>query len=299
MAFSRRLSGKVLLGILYVAVFLVASQRLAEWSRHNSSLRVPSLRHPFPSNQANSSSPGSVAGRVSSDGSCASFPDTSNILAVVKTGASESYARIPTQIFTVLGCLQDFLIFSDMEQSLAGYHVRDSLDTVLDEAKDGNPEFDIYRRQKSCVVDQQSCSKFVSSGKGRSNEGWELDKYKNIHIVEKVYQLRPDYDWYLFIDADTYVLWHNLVEWLKMLEDPTNKKHYIGSEALYRDFPFAHGGSGYLLSQATIQDFAGNHSGIASQYDTKAKGVCCGDYLLSLALNETIGVGVSDAVSFI
>ncbi|KAI1471022.1 glycosyltransferase family 31 protein [Daldinia caldariorum] len=229
---------------------------------------------------------------ISYGSSCNHFPNTSDILVVVKTGATESYSKIPTQLITVLRCLPDFLIFSDMEQDIAGHHVRDSLDSVIDEAKERNSDFDLYRRQKACVIDQHSCN-----FKGKQNlkfEGWRLDKYKNVHIAEKTYHLRPNYDWYLFIDADTYVLWNNLAQWLRILGDPS-KQHYVGSVALLNDFAFAHGGSGYVLSQATMRDLAVNHPGIANQYDMKATKSCCGDYVLGVALNETLGIGVKQA----
>ncbi|KAI0133351.1 glycosyltransferase family 31 protein [Hypoxylon sp. NC0597] len=302
MAILRYSQGKFVLVVVCFLSLLITSKRLTEWSLRSSSLGVPSIRRPYSTSHGNSSSfdgdaaesidlalpPARIHGL-----SCDSFPDASNILVVVKTGASESYAKIPTQLVTVLNCVPDFLIFSDMEQDIAGYHVYDSLDTVLPQVKLQNPDFDLYNRQKKCVVDQQSCSVDISDSE--KPEGWMLDRYKNVHILEKTYKLRPNHDWYLFIDADTYVLWNNLVEWLSRLEDPSTKKHYIGSVSLIDDFSFAHGGSGYILSQATMQGFAANNSGIANHYDQTARELCCGDYVLALALNDTIGIGVEQA----
>lgn len=289
-----------------VFVFLMTSQRLSEWSFRSSSLGIPSIRRPYSSAHANDTSEFASVSKSNDrtppvarpdDPSCASFPDTSNILVIVKTGATESYARIPTQLVTVLRCLPDFLIFSDLEQHIAGYHIYDSLDTVTHDVKEENPDFDLYRRQQACPVDQQSCNADADDDGRQKRQGWKLDRYKNIHIAEKTYRLRPSYDWYIFIDADTYVLWRNLVQWLLKLGDPWNKKYYIGSATLIDDFPFAHGGSGYILSQATMWDLAGSHAGIANSYDMTAKDSCCGDYVLGLALNETISVGLSFAVS--
>ena len=59
------------------------------------------------------------------DPACDNFPDTSGVLLVMKTGASEAYDRIPTQLMTTLRCLPDFLLFSDMDQKIAGYHIRE------------------------------------------------------------------------------------------------------------------------------------------------------------------------------
>lgn len=222
---------------------------------------------------------------------CENFPDTSNILLVMKTGASESFARVPTQLFTVLRCLDDFLIFSDMDQEIAGYKIHDSLSTVLEEAKNGNSDFDLYRRQKACIVDQEGCNKLGNPAK----EGWNLDKYKNIHMAEKTYAMRPDYDWYVFVDADSYVLWPNLVQWLKTLNH--KKKLYLGSVALLSGFSFGHGGSGYIVSQAAMADFAGGHPGIGNAWDMKAKNECCGDYVFAKAMKEVTGTPVQQVVS--
>jgi len=45
---------------------------------------------------------------------CADFPNTDGILLVMKTGATEAFDRIPTQLLTTLSCLPDFLLFSDL-----------------------------------------------------------------------------------------------------------------------------------------------------------------------------------------
>jgi hypothetical protein len=211
----------------------------------------------------------------------------------MKTGASEAFARIPTQLMTTLRCLpeSDFLLFSDMAQNIAGHPVHDSLATVLPEAQLGNPDFDLYRRQKWCAVDQDSCNKLVDKP---ADEGWALDKYKNIHIAEKAYAMRPGYDWYLFVDADSYVLWGNMVQWLKTL-DP-GKKLYLGSVTLINDFRFAHGGSGYVLSRAAMEGFAGKHPGVGNEYDVRAKDECCGDYLFAVALKNKTGIAVQQMV---
>ncbi|KAL7623669.1 hypothetical protein AAE478_005221 [Parahypoxylon ruwenzoriense] len=298
MVILRHYSGKIVLVAACLVVVLLTSERLSEWSLQSSTLGSSSLRRPYNFVRANSSS--SVGSpQINNDLAlppprqnnplCASFPDTSNILVIVKTGATESYSKIPTQLLTTLRCVPDLLIFSDLEQSLAGFHVHDSLVTVSTAAKDDNPDFDLYRRQQACPVDQQSCN----AGRSKSLEGWRLDKYKNVHIAEKAYQLHPNYDWYLFIDADTYVLWNNLVMWLRGL-DPSGKR-YIGSVTLINNFRFAHGGSGYLLSQPTMHGLVGNHSGIANYYDTRAKTSCCGDHVLGLALKESADIDVEQA----
>lgn len=235
--------------------------------------------------------PVEVPGPPANDLSCAWIPDTSNILLIMKTGASESFHKVPTQLLSTLRCVSDFVVFSDMKQTIAGVGIHDSLETVLVEAMEGNQDFDLYRRQNDCAVDQENCNKKADGSS--TSAGWILDKYKNIHIAERVYDMRPDYDWYVTIDADTYVLWPNLVQWLATL-DPS-KKRYLGSVTMIGDFPFGHGGSGYVLSQAAMKDFVGNNPGIASKYDLETKDACCGDYMLGKALKDTSGLSVENA----
>ncbi|GJD04767.1 glycosyltransferase family 31 [Colletotrichum higginsianum] len=217
---------------------------------------------------------------------CDTFPDTSNILVIMKTGATESFDKVPTQLMTMLKCLPEYFIFSDLDQTIANYHIRDSLDAVLPEAMEGNKDFDLYLRQKACQADQQSCNKLAES----KDEGWNLDKYKNVHIAEKTYRMRPNYDWYIYIDADTYVLWPTLVQWLKNL-NPKNK-HYLGSVTMIRNFVFGHGGSGYIVSQAAMHDMIANHQNVGNQWDVRASKECCGDYIFALAMKDNADVNV-------
>ena len=151
---------------------------------------------------------------LAEDPLCAHQPDLSNLGLVVKTGATESYARLPTQLLTVLRCVPDFQIFSDMAQTVAGFPVHDALDTVLDAAKAGNKDFDLYRAQQACAAAVKACTE----GMDRAAAGWSLDKYKNIHMAEKAWRMMPGKDWYMFIDADTYVLWNSLAAWLGRLD---------------------------------------------------------------------------------
>ncbi|KHN94099.1 uncharacterized protein MAM_08029 [Metarhizium album ARSEF 1941] len=217
------------------------------------------------------------------DEACRGFPDASNVLLLVKTGASEAYSKLPVHLLTMLKCLAgNFLLFSDMAEDIAGYTVHDSLETVLSTVKDTNGDFDIYHRQNGCPIAHEQCNDGYDVG----YEGWNLDKYKNVHIAERAYAMRPNYDWYFFIDTDTYVSFPTLMEWLPVV-DP-NKLHYIGHKKYSGTFPFAHGGSGYLMSKATMRHLFLGKTGVGNKYDEPTERSCCGDIMWSeIVLNET------------
>ncbi|EFY95837.1 fringe-like glycosyl transferase family protein [Metarhizium robertsii] len=220
---------------------------------------------------------------LSKDNDCNEFPDTSKVLILIKTGASEAYSKLPVHLLTTLKCLShNFLLFSDMAENIAGYTVHDSLETVLSTVKGTNGDFDIYHRQNDCPIAHEQCNEDHDVG----FEGWNLDKYKNVHIAEQAYKMRPDYDWYFFIDADTYVSFPTLMEWLPTV-DP-NKLHYIGHEKYSGSFPFAHGGSGYLMSKASMRHMFFGKTGVGNKYDEATQDGCCGDIMWSeIVLNET------------
>lgn len=309
MIFNRSLN-LIFLSFISIVVLLITAKRLPQWEREGGHYHTGEFSPPVAnSNGTATASPESASVgptpvaipttsqglqslRPDHDPICDGFPDTSGILLVMKTGATEAFDKLPTQLITILRCLPDFLLFSDLDQHIAGYHVRDSLETVLNTAKDGNSDFDLYRQQKDCVIDQDMCSKTLEGAQGA---GWNLDKYKNIHMAEKAHRLRPGYDWYFFVDADTYISWPNFVQMLRKL-DPS-KPRYLGSPTIIGGYPFAHGGSGYVLSSAAMEEFAGQNPGIANKYDGKIKDVCCGDYMFAVCLNDTIGITVESLVS--
>jgi hypothetical protein len=52
------------------------------------------------------------------------------------------------------------------------------------------------------------------------------------------------------------------------------------------DVKFAHGGSGILLSQATMYDLAVTNKGVASSWDNPMHEECCGDLVIGTVLKQ-------------
>lgn len=173
-----------------------------------------------------------------------------------------------------------------MEQTIEGHKVHDALKNVSPGLKDESPDFEIYREQQKLKDPDKIVETLADMKTPGKNDlaAWTLDKYKNIHIAEDVWELHPDYDWYLFIDADTYVIWPTLLEWTKRL-DPTEVL-YLGAKAYLDGRIFGHGGTGYFLSNAAMQKIVIENKGTAAKWESKSKDECCGDLLLALAIKE-------------
>jgi hypothetical protein len=108
--------------------------------------------------------------------------------------------------------------------------------------------------------------------------------------------MKPDMDWYLHIDADSYVILPTLAAWLQQL-DPT-KLSYMGSVTMIGGFPFAHGGSGILVSGGATANLMARYNTtnttLADHWDLWARNECCGDYLLGKALADSDEMWVKD-----
>ncbi|XMA14362.1 hypothetical protein WAI453_007153 [Rhynchosporium graminicola] len=218
-----------------------------------------------------------------------------NIVVSVKTGASEAAGRIPIQMRTSLRNVRNVVFFSDLEQDIGEYHLYDSLDTILPKVMKDSPDFVFYKKQRelwNATHDISSLKEMKHPEKSDMLAAWALDKYKNVHILEKTWALMPNHDWYVFIDADTYLLWDNIVNWLSTMNP--EKKTYMGSEVTSEGTRFAHGGTGIIISQATMHNLVVRDAGMAANWDPIIPNKCCGDLVLGMALKES-GTLLQDA----
>lgn len=237
------------------------------------------------------------------DPRCAELPGAKDMLLVMKTGSSVIDKRLPIHLSTTFRCTPDFLVFSDMAQDFHGLQIHDSLDELHKYVDMSNPDLKYYeylrksgetaRRKKA----QSSAWRFGGWSNGKNEEkekpdldmeessaAWEMDKYKNIPILRKSYAMYPEKKWFLFVDADTSIMWSNILTWVAMLDH--TKPFYTGSQNWIGDVEFAHGGSGYIVSQAAARILANEPEEAAKKHISFAEHECCGDMVLSHAFHE-------------
>lgn len=224
---------------------------------------------------------------VQSDRRCQAFADPGNIVFVIKTGATEVYEKLPTQLLTTLGCVQDFLLFSDLEERIGPYHIRDTLADFNETLKETLPDFQLYREQ----LEYRRTNQDMADLKG--DKAWKLDKYKFLHLVEKAWLERPGRDWYFFFETDTYIVWTNLILWMKRISPPKEPLYY-GFIQYFMNDPFAHGGSGIVISGQLLEQLIGDHTGLANKYDDVFTSNCCGDSVLANTIRQELDLGVQN-----
>ncbi|KAF8849292.1 hypothetical protein BDZ45DRAFT_752938 [Acephala macrosclerotiorum] len=210
------------------------------------------------------------------------------IVIIFKTGAQE-VSHLAIQVGTTLRYLSsnDILFFSDQQGSIGPFLINDALRNVNQSLKNDHPDFEIYRKIKEYQSTGQDIEELQEDKtKGNSRSGWKLDKYKFIHMIEESFEMRPDAKWYVFIETDSYVFWDNLAEWLKRFDSA--KPWYIGSRVEHGGVQFAHGGSGYILSNAAMNKLLGpdQPQGLAASWDARMKDTPYGDKAVGIALKE-------------
>lgn len=235
---------------------------------------------------------------------CAAFPQRlvrDLVQPVLRTGYLDVPARVEAQFASVSACVEDLLIFSDADGDLAGRPVYDVLADLPDAYRDGSPEFANYTRLHA-LHDQGALRKGAADA--QPVDGWVIDKFKFLPMVEQAWAMRPHKPWYFFYETDTYVVWDNLFRFLENLD--ASQPFYIGSpspggrkndEKSY----FAYGGSGFILSQAAVRKLLHRKAGrdgdylegsLSQRWEDRVRHDCCGDSVLGWALLH-VGVRVS------
>ncbi|KAE8148107.1 hypothetical protein BDV25DRAFT_159004 [Aspergillus avenaceus] len=186
---------------------------------------------------------------------CPPLPGMEDILVVLKTGVTEALDKVPVHFQTTLRCVPNYVIFSDFEEDINGIQVHDAFKNMDPDVKNQVPDFDLYNRllqQGRAGLATGDFADEANSAIGKpNNPGWKLDKWKFLPMVQETLRYKGDAKWYVFMEADTYYSWGTLIQWLSHFD--ASKPWYIGTETQIADVIFAHGGSGFAVSNPAMQ----------------------------------------------
>ncbi|KAJ5782535.1 hypothetical protein N7457_004309 [Penicillium paradoxum] len=218
--------------------------------------------------------------------SCPPLPGMEDVLVVMKTGITEAQAKVPVHLRTTLRCIPHKIIVSDFEEDIAGTQTHDVFLNVSDTLKLANQDFAIYNRARTggrTALTSQDRTKVANGPAGMSdNPGWKLDKWKFLPMIHTARRARPDAKWFVFLEADTYPIWPNLLGWLAHFNP--EKAFYLGNQMQIGSNVFAHGGSGFVLSHAAIHAVADFHKLHINEWDQITDREWAGDCVLGMAL---------------
>ncbi|KAI0532008.1 hypothetical protein GGR58DRAFT_523655 [Xylaria digitata] len=184
---------------------------------------------------------------------CPESPLLDDVLVVMRTGATEVLVKLPVHFQTVLKCVPDYVVYSDLEENVEGHHTFDVLSQISDHYRRSAPEFWLYNKLRASGREGLEYQTSFGSGPAGAldNPGWKLDKWKFLPMLDRALQHRPNAKWFVFIEPDTYMIWQNMLEYLGRFNP--DEPHYIGTGMYIGDVLFAHGGSGFMISKPAMK----------------------------------------------
>lgn len=214
--------------------------------------------------------------------------DMDGVFVVLKTGATEALEKVPIHLRTTLQCVPQFAVFSDYEEDIEGVRTYNVLSNVTEQTMRREPEFEIYHHLQQVGRSGLTDDDFGSHTNGPfgkvDNPGWKLDKWKFLPMIDAALEVRPKAKWFVFLEADTYIVWQNLVNWLAHLDHTQN--HYLGSPMQIGEMLFGYGGAGIVLSQQAMQKLHSHRIENQEELEVMTAGEWAGDCALARALDE-------------
>lgn len=280
---SRRIT--VLTTIVVVGILLVLLNSMWIPSGRRFHLTTPKSEAPNPENEGGSSDEGRdgsslvrpmesgpqkslfhYAGLVPnqdvSDGPLDPYAD--KVFMMLKSGSTVIQERLPPHIRTTLRRWPHHAVYAEVETEICGVPVIDILKWL--------PE-DLLEKHRSNLGNYFDLREALENhwmwelDDLNGYPGWHLDKYKNIPMLAHAWINAPsDTEWFVFIDADTYMLQKGLLEHLRSYN--SSEPHYIGRAADWVqgarnkkgekvEIKFAHGGSGVAVSRGAMSAMFG------------------------------------------
>ncbi|KAI0468697.1 glycosyltransferase family 31 protein [Xylaria cf. heliscus] len=228
--------------------------------------------------------------RVQEDGVvCPKSPLMKDVFVVIRTGATEAQEKLPVHFKTILTCVPDFIIYSDMEEIVDGHQVYDILNEVNKTIKKEAPEFQLYEHLLTKGREGLDYQTMFGSGPSGAldNPGWKLDKWKFLPMVDRALQERPKAKWFVFVEPDTYLMWTNMLEYLSHFD--ASRPWYLGKHMYASGVLFAHGGSGFALSRPALEKVSKHWRERKTEIEQATLKGWAGDMILGKTLSD-VGV---------
>lgn len=248
-------------------------------------------------NSAHQNAHNNAAGQKTADSKpaekpiCPTLPGIDDVQVIMKTGVTEALDKVPVHFQTTLRCIPNYVIYSDFDEVISGVPVHDALRNMDEGIKQTVPDFNIYNRIRSmgrAGLAQDDFSDAGNSALGKpDNPGWKLDKWKFLPMVQETYRRNPQAKWYVFMEADTYFSWGSLLAWLEKFNP--EEALYIGTETQIADVVFAHGGSGFIVSNPAMKRVTDQYAAKSADIHAYTAGHWAGDCVLGKILFD-VGV---------
>jgi hypothetical protein len=103
-------------------------------------------------------------------------------------------------------------------------------------------------------------------------------------VLHRTLQEYPGKKWYVFVETDTFLFWHSLLEYLGWLD--WQPPRYLGAQTTIDDYKTADSGAGLVISSAAMQQVVSMYNNHKKEWTDFADTHQAGDFVLGKAFEE-------------
>ncbi|KAJ3388732.1 hypothetical protein HDU92_001367 [Lobulomyces angularis] len=199
----------------------------------------------------------------------------SSFAVALKTGRETAADRVPIQLLTFLKKMKNVILIGESPVNVGNVIVEDVYTDLykkeqdfklLDLVKNNNTKATTKNTRKHLAITPMTSKLKDNSGNNKiipdnNSAGWKADAHKNLPGFKLLYKNFPDAEWYFMIDDDTYIFFDNIYEQLSQLNPDDlhyigNANNFVGCDKVVKmgdGIPFAHGGSGIVVSRGALK----------------------------------------------
>jgi hypothetical protein len=171
---------------------------------------------------------------------CQLVPGADSILVIMKLSALTISDKLPAQLSTVLSCIPNVLLVSNVAQDFHGHEVHDVLAEVDQRFTETEAEFEWSRTVQKYRTSELGVD-VLGAEKSERMVG-RLNRWMDVPALRLAGKKWPDVGFYVLVNVDTYLSFPGLLEVVREMDPEVPL--YTGEE-----------GSGYLVSRAAGRMF--------------------------------------------
>lgn len=122
---------------------------------------------------------------------------------MLKTGHGDDKERLNAQMDSTSACFtpEELIVFSDLDEDIRDHHAID----VLAHLPSSHYNATAFRMWEEYLAqkEMQSNGTLDTGAQGKHINGWALDKFKFLPMMERAWAMKPDRDFYVFYETDT------------------------------------------------------------------------------------------------
>ncbi|KAI0378505.1 hypothetical protein F5Y04DRAFT_290925 [Hypomontagnella monticulosa] len=205
-----------------------------------------------------------------------------DVLVVLRVDAADVLKTLPVHFETVLNCVPDYVIYSDIEGEADGQFIYNTLDESNNSIKSNSPN--LRPHSQSQRTSERQKHQNTPEKELRRRKSPQPETKGSLSMIDRALRHRPDAKWFVFLEADTYMLWQNMLEYLAKFN--TSHPYYLGKHIHLDDILLAHGGPGFVLSNPASKRVVKYWREHQEEWQQYTKVQVASDVMLGKALEE-------------